>query len=153
MILTSLLCAFGLAEEVLARTTIARNRATRLKPEEFVDATIHRLGETRRAPQGSKPRPANRTREFDAMALLVAVEKSCGIARDKFCCPGKGADLINANEALILVGRQAGASVKALADLTGISSSAVSRRYDAARRNLREDEQMTKLAAKVARHY
>ena len=85
-----------------------------LGSEEFVDATIHRIGETRRAPQGSKQRLAKRTRAFDATALLVAVAKSCGIAKERFCGPGKRADLIKAKEALILIGRQAGAGVKEL---------------------------------------
>ena len=85
-----------------------------LGSEEFVDATIHRIGETRRAPQGSKQRLSKRTRAFYVTALLAAVEKSCWIAKEKFCGPGKSADLINAKEALILIGRQAGDGVKEL---------------------------------------
>lgn len=124
-----------------------------LGTEEFVDATIHRLGETTRAAKAGKQKLVMRTREFDAAALLVAVEKSCGISKDKFCGPGKSSEVIKAKEVLILVGRKAGASVKTLADLTGISSSAVSRRHDAALNKQREHREMIKLTERIESHY
>jgi hypothetical protein len=68
------------------------------------------------------------SRDFDGSALLSVIEKGCGMAREVFCGSGKTADhgatvivgggdsvaaeLIRAREMLILIGRQAGASVK-----------------------------------------
>jgi hypothetical protein len=91
--------------------------------------------------------------KFDAPALLTAVEESCWIPKAKFCGSGKGSELIRAKEALILVGRKAGASLKSLADLTGISSSAVSRRHDAARRRMTEDDEMVRLTKQIGSLY
>ena len=121
-----------------------------LGSEEFVDATIHRIGETKRVPErnGRMARP-----EFNGSALLTAVEKGCGIAKEGFCGSGKTAELIRAKEILVLVGRQVGASVKTLAELTGINSSGVSRRYDAAREKLLKDPELAKVAEKIERAY
>lgn len=124
-----------------------------LGSEEFVDATIHRIGETRGTGKRNNRMLTEAPPDFDASALLMAVEQSCGIAKGRFCGPGKSSELINAKEALILVGRKAGASLKSLSDLTGISSSAVSRRHDAARRRMTEDGEMIKLTKKIARLY
>jgi hypothetical protein len=124
-----------------------------LGSEEFVDETIHRIGETSRLAKRSNRVPEEPQPEFDAAALLSAVENSCGIAKEKFCGPGKNSELISVKEALILVGRKAGASLKSLADLSGISSSAVSRRHDAARRRVAEDSEMIKLTKKIEHLY
>lgn len=123
-----------------------------LGSEEFVDATIHRIGESRRPAKRNKRTPKAQL-EFDASALLSAVEDSCGIAKEKFCGPGKSSELISAKEALILVGRKAGASLKSLADLTGISSSAVSRRHDAARKKAAADAATSRLTKKIESLY
>ena len=124
-----------------------------LGTDEFVDATIHRIGEIRRAAKSGKARLTTYAGEFDTAALLLAVEKSCGISKDNFCGPGKSSELIQAKEALILVGRKAGVSVKALADLTGISSSAVSRRHDAALIKLRGNRGMIKVMKGLESYY
>jgi predicted DNA binding protein len=44
-----------------------------------------------------------------------------------------------AKEMLILIGLQMGASMKLLAEIIGISPSALSRRHDAARRKVRDN--------------
>lgn len=124
-----------------------------LGSEEFVDATIHRIGESWVTAKSSnrkleKPKP-----EFDALALLIAVEESCGIAKEKFYGPGKSWELIRAKEALIFVGRKAGASLTSLADLIGLSSSAVSRRHDAAQRRMTEDGEMVRLTKQIETLY
>lgn len=124
-----------------------------LGSEEFVDATIHRIGETRHPAKRNNRMLEEPQREFDASALLSAVENSCGIAKEKFCGPGKSSELISAKEALILVGRKAGASLRSLADLTSIGSSAVSRRHDAAQRRVAEDGEMIKLTKKIENLY
>ncbi len=118
--------------------------------EEFVDATIHRLGETRR----NKTSGQNRARKpLDADRLIAVVEEICELEREEFCGPGKSAALVRAKEALILIGRQAGASVKLLSELTGLSSSAVSCRHDAARRRMREPGELRKVVKKIEKQY
>ena len=107
-----------------------------LGSEEFVDATIHRIGETKPVGKNKDKRGAADAMRFDAEALLTAVEKVCGLEREKFCGRGKDAALVRAKEALILVGHRAGASNKALSDLIGISSSTVSRRHHSAHSEL-----------------
>jgi hypothetical protein len=61
--------------------------------------------------------------------------------------------LVAAKERLILVGRRAGASVKQLSEITGISGASVSRRYDAERRKVRENQEISKLAAQIESRY
>jgi REP-associated tyrosine transposase len=117
--------------------------------EEFVDAMIHRIGQTRRRTNGSN----SLKREFDAEALAKAVEKSCGIAQGKICGPGKSAELMRAKEAMILVGRNLGASVKELSELVSISISGVSRRHDAARRKAPEDQQLSLVTDQIEKDY
>ena len=54
-------------------------------------------------------------------------------------------------EALVYVGREAGATNAALAKELGLESSAVSRRYEAARQKIIESPQMNKLVKDVQR--
>lgn len=123
-----------------------------LGSEEFVDATIHRIGETERATKKSQ-KLLRDGREFNPVELIIAVENVCGVPKEEFCGPGKSSALISAKEALILVGRKAGASVKMLSELTGISSSAVCRRYDAAKSKMRRNRELSKVAEKIETHY
>src|SRR5439155_9836311 len=119
--------------------------------EEFVDATIPRLGETKRA---RKARAVEGAREsFDAEMSLAAVEKVCRVRREEFCSSGKSARAVRAKEALILIGRQAGATMKQLAELTGLSSSAVSCRHDAAQSRVREQGAMRELIERIEKQY
>jgi hypothetical protein len=53
----------------------------------------------------------------------------------------------------VLTGCEVGGSLERLSEIAGMSSSAVSRRYDAARFKVRENGEMTKLAAGVRREY
>ncbi len=122
-----------------------------LGTDEFVDATIHRLGETPRAAKSSNRR--GESHEFRPEALIEAVEKVCGIAREEFCGQGKSAAVVTAKEALILIGRKAGASAKMLSDLAGLSASAVSRRHDAANSQMRDNHETRKLMQKVESQY
>jgi len=119
--------------------------------EEFVDATIHRLGETKRP---RKARAVEGAREsFDAEMSLAAVEKVCRVRREEFCSSGKSARAVRAKEALILIGRQAGATMKQLSELTGLSSSAVSCRHDAAQSRVREQGAMRELMERIEKQY
>jgi putative transposase len=122
-----------------------------LGAEEFVDATIHRLGETRRGVREGDPLKASK--EFNAVGLLEAVEKICRVPRREFCGPGKSAASVIAKEMFILTGLQAGANLKILSEITGLSSSAVSRRNDAAKFKVREKKETRKLAANIQKEY
>jgi hypothetical protein len=61
--------------------------------------------------------------------------------------------LVSAKEALILIGREAGANLRMLSEMTGISGSAISRRYDAAKSKMRENGEMSKLVEKIEHEY
>jgi uncharacterized ferredoxin-like protein len=105
-----------------------------------VDGTIHRLGNTTSAGKFNGQLGAVHSSGFDAEALITAVEKVCGLAREEFCGRGKDARLVSVKEALILVGTRTGASNRMLCELVGLSSSTVSRRYDSAYRRLQAGE-------------
>ena len=122
-----------------------------LGSEEFVDATIHRIGETNREVSITDQR-ANGG-EFKPDRLLAAVEESCRVSREEFCGPGKGAAAMTAKEILILTGLRVGASRKTLSELIGISDSALSRRADAVRLRAERDLEISSLANGIIRRY
>lgn len=123
-----------------------------LGSEEFIDATIHRLGETVGGNQGAKTK-TSLIGEVEYDRLVAAVEKVCGIPREDFCGTGKRTSAIRAKELLILTGLQMGASMKVLSETMGLSLSAVSRRHDAVRRKLRDDPHTNKLASEIIQRY
>jgi len=118
-----------------------------LGTEEFVDATIHRIGDTRRIVRRGDQMMGND--EFNPEALIAAVEKICRIPRGEFCGSGKSVPAVRAKEVLVLTGCELGANLKTLSEITGMSSSAVSRRNDAAKFKVRENGEMSKLAASI----
>jgi putative transposase len=121
-----------------------------LGTEEFVDATIHRLGETdRRTRRYSK----KEIPQFNADALIKAVEKVCQMPREDFCGPGKAMRALLAKEALIISGRQAGANLGTLSSITGLSSSTISKRYDAALRKMPWNGSLRKMTNEIIRIY
>jgi len=123
-----------------------------LGSEEFVDATIHRIGETGRANWDAKKKgfPVG---EVEPEPLVAAVERVCCVPRDEFCSTSKCTPAIIAKEMIILVGVHLGASMKLLSEIIGISPSALSRRHDAARRKLRANAGTSKLASEVIKEY
>lgn len=118
-----------------------------LGTEEFVDETIHRLGESKRN------RPRSSKEEFNAERLIEAVEKVCRVAREDFCGASKTLQAVAARELLVLIGCQAGASLKMISEITGLSSSTVSRRNDAAKIKVRENAEMRGLVASIESYY
>jgi hypothetical protein len=60
---------------------------------------------------------------------MLAVENACGLAKEEFFGPEKSAALIS--------------------EIAGISSSAVSRRYDAGRKKMRENREMSMLVTEI----
>jgi putative transposase len=123
-----------------------------LGDDEFVDAMIHRIGETERRLRSNKS-AASMTRKFDAVALMVAAERNFGLAKGKICGPGKGRLVMQAKEAMILVGRRQGASVKELSTLVGIGISGVSRRHDAGRRKVQENGSLRAVTEQLETDY
>jgi putative transposase len=123
-----------------------------LGSEEFVDATIHRIGETGRVNGGAKKK-AFAVCEVEPKRLVAAVEKVCRVSKEEFCSTSKRAPAIIAKEMAVLVGVQIGASMNELSELIGISPSALSRRHDAARRKLRDNASTSKLASKIIKKY
>jgi putative transposase len=122
-----------------------------LGTEEFVDATIHRIGETRRTIR--KDDGAKVNQQFSGVKLIEAVEKICRLPRAQFCGTSKRAAAVIAKEMLVLTGRQAGASLKILSEITGISSSTISRRHDAAKLKVENNEELKQLAIKIKEQY
>jgi putative transposase len=123
-----------------------------LGTEEFIDATIHRIGESDRLNQGNK-KPPSPVCKVQPERLVAAVEKACRIRREDFCDGGKSASAILAKEMLILIGVQMGMSGKVLAETIGISPSALSRRHDAARLKVRDNVNASKLASEIVKQY
>jgi putative transposase len=123
-----------------------------LGTEEFVDATIHRIGETSRSKRGANKKSLL-VCELQHDRLIASVERVCRIPREDFCGTGKSAPAIQAKEMLILVGLQMGASMRVLSETIGISPSALSRRHDAARLKVRDNVNTLKMASEIIQHY
>src|SRR6266849_30811 len=120
-----------------------------LGTEEFVDATIHRIGEAKREIRGSK----NAASEFRPDRLIAELERICRVSREEFCGRSKSAAAVTAKEMVILIGLQVGASRRTLSEITGISSSALSRRSDAVRLKVHENVETRDLAADIIKQY
>lgn len=114
---------------------------------EFVDATIHRIGDTKRIDRSVAPMKSSK--EFRAEVLLATVEKTCRMRREEFCGPGKHASTSMAKELFVLAGCQLGASLKMLSEIAGMSSATISRRRDAGRMRMRENKSMAKLVMRI----
>jgi len=81
--------------------------------------------------------------------LLETVERICGISRTKFCGSGKSLAAVTAKEMLVLIGREMGASLGMLSEVMEISSSSVSRRHEAAKIRLQQNDELSRLAARI----
>lgn len=120
-----------------------------LGTDEFVDATIHRIGK----PVSTSGNQKGGSREFKALALMQAVSEICEVRSAEFCGSGKSARAVIAKEMLALIGCQEGASLKLLSEVTGMNSSTVSRRCDAARLKVGEQRDLRKLAERIRKRY
>ena len=121
-----------------------------LGSQEFVDSTIHRIGDTPRLRSEHARKPE---RQCDASRLISAVREVFGISADKFCGPEKSVKAVLAKEVLILIGREQGASVIELSFITGLDTSNVSRRCDAARLKLETDRKLAYAKTQVEKLY
>lgn len=123
-----------------------------LGTEEFVDTTIHRIGEAKPSAQGSSS-DAIITSEFQAERLLDAVERICGVSRVEFCGSSKSPAAVRAKEMLIVAGLRLGVSKRVLSETIGLSSASISRRSDAARLKVLEDDAARDIAASIIKQY
>ena len=121
-----------------------------LGSEEFIDTTIHRIGDT---PRRRAEHTKKHERHFDASALISAIETVFGLSGDKFCGPEKSAKAVLAKEVLILIGREQGAGVAELSLISGLDTSNISRRYDAAQQNLKTDRKLAYAKDLVKKNY
>jgi putative transposase len=122
-----------------------------LGSEEFIDATIHRLGESNRDGQTKRQSKRDLPR-VDEEALVKAVETICGLEREEFCGRRKCARLVRAKEALILVGARVGASNAMLSALVKLNSSTISRRLSSAEDRLSQPNRR-RLIDRIEKHY
>lgn len=111
-----------------------------LGSEEFIDSTIHRIGDT---PRRRAEHRKDREKPFDAAVLISAIATVFGLSEDKFCGPEKSAKAVLAKEVLILLARERGCSVTELSLIAGVDTSNISRRHDAAREKLQTDRKLT----------
>jgi hypothetical protein len=65
----------------------------------------------------------------------------------------KNARLVRAKEILIVSGRELGASIKELAEIIGLSTGSVSKRYDTAKIKMCDNGEIRKLVSRVKREY
>jgi REP-associated tyrosine transposase len=116
-----------------------------LGSEEFVDATKKRVGEIR---QGAGAR-VKQISTPELSELIDAVAKASGLAREDICGSGKSRRVVMAKEALIVVGRELGASNEKLAKEMCVNTSVVSRRFDSGKLRLKESRELRTLIERV----
>ncbi len=121
-----------------------------LGSEEFVDSTIHRIGDT---PRRRSEHRKDRGKPFDAAVLISAVATVFGLSEDKFCGPEKSAKAVLAKEVLILIARERGAAGTELSLIAGLDTSNISRRHDAAREKLQTDRKLAYARDQVEKLY
>ena len=119
-----------------------------LGTDEFVDETIHRMGEVDM--WASKHLDVT---AFIVEILLSAIEDVLEIDRDDFFGAVKNSRMIAARELFILIGKESGASITELSKLVGIDQSTASRRHDAARLKLRADTDFASVKRRVEETY
>jgi hypothetical protein len=129
------------------------NEGRFLGSAEFMEETIHRIGETKLLPRVDSQYHANANGRVDLDRLVAIVEKVSAIPRQDFYGSGKSARGVMAKEILILTGHQLGASLRLLSHATGLSSGSVSRRHDEARLKARDNHKLNKLASKIRNQY
>lgn len=105
-----------------------------LGSDEFVDETIHRMGEVDKWASKHKDVPP-----FDAELLLSAIEEVFEMKREVFVGKAKNAHIIMAKEVCILIGKESGASITELSKILGLDTSTTSRRFDSARERAQND--------------
>ena len=117
-------------------------------PNEFDDASIHRMGEVDRWRSKHKLKMP-----FDPEMLISVIEEVLGIKRENFFGSCKNSGIITAKELFVLLGREAGASATELSKVLSIDTSNTSRRCDSAKRKSEHDEQFAKTRSAIENIY
>jgi len=117
-----------------------------LGSEEFVADTKHRIGEI---PRGARPQTATKRSEVDYASLITAVESHTTLKAIEICSSNKTRSTVQVKEAMILVGKELGASNNDMARLTGLHSSVVSRRFESAKSKIGESRELGWLVKKL----
>ena len=116
-----------------------------LGSEEWVAETKHRVGEM---PRGARAQVKTPSR-LDAVALMMAAEGVTGLQEHELRGGRKTRTLVLVKEAMIIVGRELGASNADLARLLGIDASVVSRRYESGRAKMNESQEARRLVKRL----
>ena len=125
-----------------------------LGSEEFVDAMIHRIGDSGKPYKPTDGRLGRTaTVDIDTEALIAAIEFVSDTPREHFLGPGKHASAVRIKEVLIVSGRKAGANLAAISRLLGLNNSTVSRRHDNAVRKLTTDNEFNSLVSSAVKKY
>jgi hypothetical protein len=121
------------------------NEGRILGSEEFVTETKKRIGEIPRGAR-NQVRPGSR---MDPKALIEAAARVTGFEAQELCSAKKGRALVRAKEAMIVVGREMGASNAALARLMGLDVSVVSRRHESGRAKMKESKEERQMVSRL----
>ncbi|CAN5596726.1 transposase [soil metagenome] len=124
-----------------------------LGTDDFVDETIHRIGDFDRRAAALRRTANSGLTEVDLEALLAAVEQVSGTSHKGFCGTAKGARQVFAKEIFIVTGRQLGSKVTELSAILGLSSASTSRRHDSALSRLPDDPTLSLAIESVLEHY
>ena len=116
-----------------------------LGSEEWVAETKNRICEI---PRGARPQVKTRSR-LDAQALMRAAEKVTGMQAQELCGGRKTRAVVLVKEAMIIVGRELGASNADLARLLGLDASVVSRRHESGRAKMNESQEARRLVKRL----
>jgi hypothetical protein len=108
-----------------------------LGSEEFVEETRHRIGEHKTMRAGFNP--------IRVDELLSAAVRSSGLSLQQLCSKSKERRTVAVKEAVIVLGREGGLRNRELAEALGIDPSAVTRRFESARRRGNENSATVKL--------
>jgi REP element-mobilizing transposase RayT len=115
--------------------------------EEFVDATIHRIGERGHPRRKSRRKPE----KLDVRELVNAGTKATGIRKKRLCGRIRSEAIVLAKEAVIFVGRERGLTNAEMARAMGLDASVVSRRYEAALRKMEASGEIRVLVRRIIR--
>lgn len=121
-----------------------------LGSDEFVDATIHRIWERDNKAIRKK---SSEIETFRPEAMITAAKSVLKIDRAALIGRSKVAGTVRTKETLIAAARLVGANNRELSELTGLNTSTVSRRHDAAARRIKQDDESRQLVDKIVRVY
>jgi putative transposase len=116
-----------------------------LGTDEWVAETKNRVGEI---PLGARPQVKS-VRRMDGEELMRVAARVSGKKEQELRSGRKTRSLVEVKEAIVVVGRELGASNADLARLLGIDASVVSRRHELGRAKMNESRVMSRLVKKL----